>query len=80
MNWQSEKHERKNLSVKFGLHLKNLREQRNISAAELSRRTFIEKPNLSRIEKGNINPSLYTLHKLAKGIGITLEEMFKDFL
>ena len=76
---KEEKEEREALAVRFGRHLKELREKKNITAAELSRRTFIEKPNITRIEKGGINPSLFVLKKLADGLEITLEELLRDF-
>lgn len=73
------KAEREALVERFGIHLKELRTKKKISAAELSRRTFIEKPNITRIEKGGINPSLFVLKKLADGLEITLEELLKGF-
>lgn len=51
----------------------------NISSAELSRRTFIEKPHITRLEKGESNPTLFTLHKIADALGISIEDLFKEF-
>ena len=80
MNYIEEEKKKKDILIKrFGEHLRYIRKKKNISAAELSRRTFIEKPNITRIEKGGINPSLYILKKIADALEISLEELFKGF-
>ena len=76
---KEEKRKREDLNKRIGKHIQELRKQRNVSAAELSRRTFIEKPNITRIEKGRINPSLFILKKIADALEISLEEFFKGF-
>lgn len=71
--------EKEQLQKKFGKHLKKLRMERNVSSAELSRRTFIEKPHITRLEKGESNPTLFTLQKIADALEISIEELFKGF-
>ena len=70
---------KESVQLKFGKHLKKLRLERNISGAELSRRTEIEKPHIVRLENGETNPTLYTLTRLSDALGISLEELFKGF-
>jgi transcriptional regulator with XRE-family HTH domain len=64
---------------KFGKHLKKLRLDRKITAAELAKRTEIEPSHISRLEAGESNPTLYTLTIIANALDITLEELFKGF-
>lgn len=71
--------DKENLQKKFGKHLKKLCIGMNISSAELSRRTFIEKPNITRLEKGGANPTLETLQKIADALEISMEDLFKGF-
>ena len=67
------------LARKFGRHLKKVREKHSISAAELARRCFIEKSHVSMMEAGESNPTLYTLHKIADALGISISELMQDF-
>ncbi len=43
---------------------------------ELSEKTGIAQGDISRIERGNANPSLRTLQRLARGMKITLRLEF----
>jgi transcriptional regulator with XRE-family HTH domain len=71
--------EKENLQKKFGKHLKKMRTELGLSSAELSRRTFIEKPHITRLENGETNPTLYTLQKIADAFGVSINELFKGF-
>lgn len=52
--------------------LRNLRQQANVSLAELSRRTGITKSNLSRLENSGDNAKVQTLERYAEALGVTL--------
>lgn len=67
------------LQIKFGQHLKSLREKKNISSAEMARRCLMDRSNYSRIEMGNTNPTLQTLVILSKALGVSMEELFEGF-
>ncbi|MES2592187.1 MAG: helix-turn-helix transcriptional regulator [Bacteroidota bacterium] len=71
--------EKDNIQKKFGKHLKKLRLERGITGAELARRSFIDKPHITRLEKGETNPTLYTLIKLSQALEISLQELFQEF-
>ena len=49
---------------------------RNMTQKELSEKTGITQADISRLEKGNANPSLRTLRRLAAGMGMNLEIKF----
>ena len=53
------------------------RNEAGITQTELSRRTGIAQTDSSKLERGNGNPSLKTLKRLAEGLGMTLELKFK---
>ncbi len=67
------------LLKKFGQQLKKIREKKGITAAELARLTFIDKPHITRLEKGGTNPTLTTLIKLAEALEIEAGELLDVF-
>ncbi len=70
---------KKNVLVKFGQHIVQLRKSFNLSSAELARRSDLTAANMSRVEKGGSNPTLMTLIKIANAFCITLEGLMKGF-
>ena len=74
-----EKRERSKFNIGIGNHVRKKRLEKKLSAGELARLCYMDKPNLFRIEKGRINPSIYVLNKIAEALGISLEELFKGF-
>jgi len=52
------------------------RNKSGLTQKELSERTGINQGDISRIERGNANPSLNTLKKLAEGMNMTLQLVF----
>lgn len=59
----------------FGLHLKKMREDKNISLRVLEQLSGIDYSQIHRIEKGTTAPSLVTMVCLADGLKITLQEL-----
>lgn len=54
----------------------DVRKGANFTQKELSERTGIAQADISRLENGNGNPSLRTLRRLAKGLGMKLKLEF----
>lgn len=50
--------------------LREQRESRGLSVSELARRSGVERTHLYRLEAGENAPTLTTLTKLAKGLGV----------
>jgi putative transcriptional regulator len=63
----------------LGAHISRIRAGRNLSVSELARRCFMDKPNLIRIEKGRVNPSIWALRRIADALEIPLKELLEDF-
>ena len=53
------------------------REKKNITQSQLSKITNIHQAEISKIERGIGNPSIKTLERLAKGLGLKLELILK---
>lgn len=53
------------------------RKETGITQKELAERTGISQSDISKFERGNGNPSLKTLQRLAKGLGMCVKIEFK---
>jgi transcriptional regulator with XRE-family HTH domain len=63
---------------KLGKHVIELREEKNLSQADLARACDKDRQNIERLENAKINPSAYYLYEIAQGLEIDLKELF-DF-
>lgn len=52
------------------------RKESGLTQKELSEKTGINQADISKLERGNANPSLRTLKRLAAGMGCTLKVEF----
>ena len=52
------------------------RKESGLTQKELSERTGIAQSDISKLERGNANPSLRTLQRLAEGMGMKLKIEF----
>ena len=63
---------------KFGANLKKLRLAKGFSQEELANSSEVSLPQITRIERGVVNPTLCTIKSLAKGLEIRTGDLF-DF-
>lgn len=66
-----------NESEKLGKNLKHIRTAKGISQGEISRILEVDKSFVSNIENGKTNPTLATIAKIAKAIGVSVGELMK---
>ncbi len=64
--------DKEKLQLAIGKRVKKLREERNIPQQDLAAKCNVEKSNLSRLEAGGTNPTLYTLKRIADNLGVSL--------
>lgn len=62
--------------IEFGKNLKALREAKGFSQEELANRAEVSLPQITRIERGVVNPTICTIKSLAEGLGTELSNMF----
>ncbi len=62
----------------FGEKVRTLREQHDWSQRELAKRSALASGTLSHLETGKFRGDLSTHQKLARGLGITLTELYRD--
>ena len=53
----------------FGYRLKKARLEAELTQSELSERTGVDQSDISKLEKGTLNPSIGLLRRVAKGLG-----------
>lgn len=69
----------KNLETAIGREVKAQRLQQDMTVSELSERTGLSMGMLSKIENGNISPSLKSLEILANTLSVPISSFFRSF-
>jgi transcriptional regulator with XRE-family HTH domain len=64
----------------LALNVINLRSDRGMTQAQLAEMIGISQPRIARIERGEANPRLITLSKLAHALDVSLSELLVDNL
>jgi transcriptional regulator with XRE-family HTH domain len=62
---------------KVGKRIQELRLGKGMSQEDLALKSDINKNYLSDLERGTRNPTIFILKKIADGLEISLEELFK---
>ncbi len=62
---------------RLGQNLKRIRNKKGISQGDITRALGMPKSFVSSIENGRTNPTLATIAKLAKAIGVSVGELMK---
>lgn len=63
------------LQQKIGERIRFLRESKGISQQNLAAICNFEKANLSRIEAGRTNPTIFTLYKISQALEVSIAEL-----
>lgn len=66
------------INITIGNQLRRYRESREISLDEAAQLTGVSKPSLSNIERGITSPSINTLWKVSKGLGLPISYFFSE--
>lgn len=67
----------KSESEKLGRNLKRIRTTRGISQGDIARSLEVSRGFVSNIENGKTNPTLSTISKLAKALGVSVDQLLK---
>lgn len=67
----------KDEAKKLGQNLKRIRTEKGISQGDIVRTLGMPKSFVSSIENGRTNPTLATIAKLAKAVGVSVGELMK---
>ncbi len=66
------------IRIKFGSRIKELRNNLGISQEKFALSIDMDRTYYASVESGKRNISIVNIEKIAQGLGITLEELFKD--
>jgi transcriptional regulator with XRE-family HTH domain len=66
------------LNRMIGQKLKEVRTGRNLSLDKLAQLTSVSKPMLGQIERGESNPTVSTLWKIASGLGVSFTTFIEE--
>lgn len=67
----------KDYLIEFGKNLKMLREKKGFSQEELANLAEVSLPQITRIERGVINPTICTIKSLSVGLGVEMYSLFQ---
>jgi len=67
----------KSEAQKLGRNLKRIRKEKGISQGDIVRSLGMDRSFISNIENGKTNPTLATIAKLAKAIGVSVGELME---
>jgi transcriptional regulator with XRE-family HTH domain len=62
---------------KLAARIVHLREKQGVSQAELAEKCDKDKQSINRLEKGNVNPSVFYLQEIADALGVGLNELLR---
>lgn len=68
----------KSINVKFGEKIREERLKRNLSQEELAARAGVHRTYIGMIERAEKNITLENIEKLAKALGVPIEELVKQ--
>jgi len=71
---------KENFCSKVGFKVRALRMDKKLTIEKLALDAGIEYTQLSRIELGKINTSIYQIYKISKSLKVSLPEIFHDIL
>lgn len=68
---------RSTVSKKIGVRIADLRKEKGLTQEKLAELAHLNRTFVGYIEKGDRNPSVETITKIAKVLGVSLDEIFK---
>jgi len=67
----------KNEVLQFGKKLREIRLKKKLSQGDIARILGVHRSYISGLERGRRNPSLVTVHKVAKALDVSTNELLK---
>ena len=65
-------------AIKLGMNLKRIRIKKEISQGDIARALKVARSFVSDLENGKRNPTLTTISKLAKALGVSASELLMN--
>jgi transcriptional regulator with XRE-family HTH domain len=71
--------DRATIRQRFGKAIRRRRRELDISQEELAERAELHRTYISDIERGEVNPSLDNVEKLARALNISISDLFTRY-
>lgn len=68
---------KKDILVKFGQHIKYLRQQNHLSQEQLAELAGVHRTYIGMLERGEKNATIETLYKLSTSLGIPMSALLE---
>lgn len=65
----------KNQDIQFGKKLREVRLKKKLSQGDVARTLDVHRSYISGLERGRRNPSLVTVQKIAKALGVSPKDL-----
>ncbi len=65
----------KNEEIQFGKKLREVRLKKKLSQGDIARTLDVHRSYISGLERGRRNPSLVTVQKIAKALGVSAKDL-----
>ena len=64
-----------NSAKKLGENIRRIRLEKDMTQGDLCRKLEVDRAYMSNIESGKKNPTLSTIERIAKALGVTINEL-----
>lgn len=68
-----------NIQQRFGKAIRRRRRELDLSQESLAEQAELHRTYISEIERGEVNPSLEIIERLAKALNISISKFFTDY-
>ncbi len=66
-----------NVLTQFGKNISKLRKSKNLSQEQLAQKSGLHRTHIGMIERAERNITLLNIEKLAKGLEVSIDELFR---
>ena len=63
--------------IQFGKNVSKLRKSQNLSQEKLAQKSGLHRTHIGMIERAERNITLLNIEKLANGLGVSIDELFR---
>ncbi len=70
---------KKDISKKLGTNIKRIRTEKGMTQGDICRTLDLDRGYVSSLESGKRNPTLAMIEKVAGALGVTSDELLKDY-